>query len=139
MSRKTERKLIKMMGIWQIIDGVITILYYGIYQQSIGAQHLDDVFAEVRMIGSVYGNMLVFISMFGTLLILLGLLNLMLALRYVKDGQVHVKIGIFLMVEAFFSYFILDIISLILGMSAGVILLAKNKSISVQEKINLES
>lgn len=132
MSRKTERNLIKLMGILQIIDGVITILYYGIYQQSIGSNHLEGTFAEIRTISSMYGNILVFIGMFGTLLILLGLINLMLALRYIKDNRVHVKIGVFLMLEALFSYFILDIISLILGMSAGVIMLAKNKGIKMQ-------
>lgn len=136
ISRKTERRLIKVMGIWQIIDGMITILYYGIYQQMTGAEYLKGAFAEVCAINDMFGNVFILISVFGMLLIVLGMLNLLFALRYVKDSQVHIGIGIVLIIEAVISYFMLDIISMVLGMSAGVILLARNKSIQVHVRNN---
>lgn len=124
MSRKQERLLIKIIGIWQIIDGMITIIYYGIFQRGNG------------MIGfkpAVYPNgYMIVITSFGSILIALGIINLLLSKRYIKDNQVHWKIGFFLLVESVLSYIVLDVVSAIIGMTATIILMAKNKSLKVK-------
>lgn len=126
MSRKKERVLIALMGIWQIIDGLLTIFVYGFYQQKLnqGTNAMSLVARE--------SNAFMLICTFGALLIGLGLANLVISKRYVKDNQVCVKLGIFLLIQALFSYFILDIISLVIGMVAGVVMLAKNKRIRLE-------
>ncbi|MBO0481191.1 hypothetical protein [Candidatus Enterococcus courvalinii] len=131
MERKRERQLIRIMGIWQILDGVLTIGIYGFYQQQIFSGMVESNLAQLNAIDALFGNVFLFVCTFGTLLIGLGLANLVISHRYVKDNQVNIKIGVYLLVQGLFSYLILDIISLALGMTAGIILLARNKGIKL--------
>lgn len=131
MERKRERQLIRIMGIWQILDGVLTIGIYGLYQKQIFSGMVESNLAQLNAIDALFGNVFLFVCTFGTLLIGLGLANLVISKRYVKDNQVNIKIGVYLLVQGLFSYLILDIISLALGMTAGIILLARNKGIKL--------
>jgi len=134
MSRKKERTLIKIMGIWQIIDGLITIMFYGIYQEFFAQNNSSSFSTQYHGMNALFGNAFLFVCGFGTLLIGLGLFNLIASQKYVKDDQIITSIGVVLLIQAFFSYMIFDVISLILGMSAAVILLAKNKSIRLNSQ-----
>ncbi|MBX8937679.1 MULTISPECIES: hypothetical protein [Enterococcus] len=134
MSRKKERTLIKIMGIWQIIDGLITIMFYGIYQEFFAQNNSSSFSTQYHGMNALFGNAFLFVCGFGTLLIGLGLFNLIASQKYIKDDQVITSIGVVLLIQAFFSYMIFDVISLILGMSAAVILLAKNKSIRLNSQ-----
>lgn len=134
MSRKKERTLIKIMGIWQIIDGLITIMFYGIYQEFFAQNNMSSFSTQYHGMNALFGNAFLFVCGFGTLLIGLGLFNLIASQKYIKEDQVITSIGVVLLIQAFFSYMIFDVISLILGMSAAVILLAKNKSIRLNSQ-----
>lgn len=134
MSRKKERTLIKIMGIWQIIDGLITIMFYGIYQEFFAQNNMSSFSTQYHGMNALFGNAFLFVCGFGILLIGLGLFNLIASQKYIKDDQVITSIGVVLLIQAFFSYMIFDVISLILGMSAAVILLAKNKSIRLNSQ-----
>lgn len=134
MSRKKERTLIKIMGIWQIIDGLITIMFYGIYQEFFAQNNSSSFSTQYHGMNALFGNAFLFVCGFGILLIGLGLFNLIASQKYIKDDQVITSIGVVLLIQAFFSYMIFDVISLILGMSAAVILLAKNKSIRLNSQ-----
>ncbi|MGM9902422.1 MAG: hypothetical protein ACI32O_00635 [Enterococcus sp.] len=122
------------MGIWQIIDGLVTIIFYGLSKQwelfGINQANLS----YLKQLNDHYGNIFLFICTFGIFLIGLGMINLLLSQKYIKDDQEHFKIGLYLLVQGIIAYFILDFISLILGMTAGVLLLAKNKSIRLNKK-----
>jgi len=119
MSRKQEQLLITVMGIWQIIDGMLTIIYYGIFQRGNGMLGLSP---------AVYPNgYMMVITGFGTLLITLGIINLLLSRRYIKDDQVYWKIGFFLLFESVLSFIVLDLISAVLGLTAAILLMAKTK------------
>lgn len=126
MSRKQERILVRIMGIWQIIDGLITVIYYGFFQQGHGFIGISE---------SVYpsGYMIV-VSTFGVFLIGLGLFNLILSYRYIKDNQMYRGIGVFLIIQAITLYFLLDLVSVVLSIAAGVILLSKNKGLRLATK-----
>lgn len=134
MSRKRERMLMKIMGIWQIIDGLITILFYGIYQEFFAHHSTSSFSTQYNGMNALFGNAFLFICGFGTLLIGLGLFNLIASQKYVRDDEVIRSIGVVLVIQALFSYLIFDVISLVLGMSAAVILLAKNKSIRLSSQ-----
>ena len=134
MSRKKERVLVQVMGAWQILDGVITILLYGLGNTFnlpiIGTANIE----YLNELNNTYGGIFVLICSFGIILIGLGMTNLMLARRYIKDGKEHFKIGFFILGQGLFSYFIMDIISLVLGIIAGVLILAKNKPIRLSKE-----
>lgn len=126
MSRKIERRLVTILGTWQIIDGLITIFYYGLYKYG---WQVNNVSGVDQLSQTIYSNLFTVSNTFGILLIALGLSNLVLSSRYLKDNQIHLKIGIYLLVQVAFSYLVFDLISVVLGISAAVILLSKNKSI----------
>lgn len=132
MNRKLERRLVYFAGVWQIIDGVITILFYGSYirKQASNIEGLSYEYA--KGLDSIFGSIYSFIGMFGVLLIGLGLLNLYFAKRHLKDSTLAYKVPFWLIGTGIFSYFIMDIPSLILCMSAGVIALSKNKSLKLK-------
>ncbi|TRZ38045.1 hypothetical protein CEQ21_21775 [Niallia circulans] len=130
MNRRLERNLVIIAGIWQIIDGLLTILVYGTLKKIEGASLIENTsFAYMKAMESVVGSIYIFIGIFGSILIGLGLFNLVCAKKYIKDDHVHVKVALWLLVCGVMSYFIMDIISVVLYMSAGMIMLAKNKSI----------
>ncbi|HWJ78731.1 MAG TPA: hypothetical protein VNR61_11715 [Niallia sp.] len=139
MNRKLERNLVRIAGIWQIIDGLITILIYGTYKKVEGASLIENTsFVYMKAIESVVGSIYIFIGIFGAILIALGMFNLVCAHKYIKDNQVHVKVAIWFIICGLISYVIMDIFSVILCISAGVIILAKNKSIKQLNRTNKE-
>lgn len=133
MSRNLERKLIMILGTWQIIDGLITIFYYGLYKYG---WKVSDLSSSSDVSEVIYSNLFTVTTTFGILLISLGLVNILISHKYLKDNQISQKIGVFLIIQAIFAYMIFDIISVVLGISAAIILLSKNKSI--KKNINLE-
>ena len=132
MSRKLERTLVKGMGIWQIIDGLITVIIYGFYYQKILPNNLQINGRDMSAYGS---SMFILTCSFGTLLLGLGLINLVISNKYIRDDQVMKRIAYFILLQAVFSYFVVDYISLVLSIASGVLLLAKNKSIQMSVKI----
>lgn len=126
MSRNLERKLIMILGTWQILDGLITIFYYGLYKYG---WKVSDLSSSSDVSEVIYSNLFTVTTTFGILLISLGLVNILISHKYLKDNQISQKIGIFLIIQAIFAYMIFDIISVVLGISAAIILLSKNKSI----------
>lgn len=127
MNRKAERRMATLMGIWQVIDGLITILYFGLYKLAplsgkMGAQAIDQTNQTVN------SSMFTLTCTFGSLLIGLGILNLVTAKRYMKDSQRDKKFGLFFLGQGLFSYFILDIPSMVLGIACGVVYFAKSKA-----------
>lgn len=124
ISRKNERTLFRIVGIWQVIQGVFTILYYSIMNR------MSTVSSLHHLLNSDYDTVLIMaiINIFGSLMIGLGIFNLVVSKNYMKDSSLT-KTGYWILLNSIFSYLIFDIISLVFGMSALVIYFAKNKSI----------
>ncbi|BCA86714.1 hypothetical protein EsVE80_22370 [Enterococcus saigonensis] len=129
MNRKKERLLIRILAAWQITDGLITIIYYGFYRSYILPNH-----GSKDMLVSPYGNIFLLVATFGILLIGLGIANLLIARCSLKDNQINVKIGVWLLAQTALSYLMMDIPGVVLSVCTAVILLAKNKTI----KLNLQ-
>lgn len=128
MNRRLERKLIFIGAIWEIITGVITIFFYAslIKKQGLGVK--ETSFAKIEAVNSIFGSLYMFSVSFGMLFIALGLINLFLA-KNLKDHDVTVKVPIWFLFIGLASYFMMDIPSSLMFLSAGILALAKNKSI----------
>lgn len=124
MNRKLERRMLVIMGIWQILDGLVTILYYGFYKLAPLTGKIGNQVAD-QASQSVNSSMFTLTCTFGSLLIGLGILNLVVSKRYLKDQQQGKKVGFFILAQGLFSYFVLDLPSMILSFSIGVIYFAK--------------
>ncbi|MEH6991838.1 hypothetical protein V7075_03915 [Neobacillus drentensis] len=128
MTRKLERKLIYIGAIWEMITGLITILLYASYIKKQGLGVKETSFAKVEAIQSVFGSLYMFSVTFGMLFIAIGLINFLVA-KNLKDNEVTVKVPIWLFIIGLASYFLMDILSSLMFLSAGILALAKNKSI----------
>lgn len=130
MSRNIERKLVYVVGSWQLVHGLFTILYYSIFQRNTVSTAIYYQFDGMLSAGTIFAV----INTFGTLVMGVGLFNLVVAKNYMKDNTISKKIGAWLILIGLFSYFIMDMPSLVLAMSAGILYLAKNKSIKVNHR-----
>lgn len=130
-----ERKLVIALGIWQILDGVITIIFYGLFKRHQFSQISDLTYQNAKELDSLFSSTFIIISIFGTLLIGLGLFNLVVAKRYLKNQAVSLKWIMWLLTVAVFSLFVMDIVSLVLASSSVVSLFAKRSAIK-KIKIN---
>lgn len=124
MKRDFERKLLYILSIWQIIDGIITCGYYGIFISLTNTMNKKTL---------IPGYTIVTIGL-GGFLIILGLMNSFVLKNQIKDNQVLDSYVWLLIVESIISYLIMDIIGLILLISIIVIALAKNKAIKVSNQ-----
>lgn len=131
ITRKFEKRIVYTLGVWQIIDGLITILFYGMHQKNRIMNSSDGILEQNHALESIFGSIFNFITIFGLFLIGMGLINMVVAKNHIKDTRVNYKVGFWLLLVGLLSYFIMDILSMILSLSAGVIYLAKNKSIQM--------
>ncbi|MBE6183507.1 hypothetical protein [Heyndrickxia ginsengihumi] len=127
MSRRLERGLIYCTGIWQIVDGLLTIFLYGLYIKKQGSKAAGLNIPEMHAMQSLFGSIFNFVVIFGFFLIIIGLVNLYLGKYLLKDGVILWRTPIWFLSCGIISYFMMDVVSLFLLMSSGVITLAKNK------------
>lgn len=129
MKSSMERRVVSLLGIWQLVDGVITIIFYGLFKRYQFSQLSELSYQNAKALDSLFGSTFIFISLFGTLLIGLGLFHLVLAKRYMKEDTTSKKWLVWLSVVSLFSLLVMDIISLILAVISLVLLVAKRQAI----------
>lgn len=135
MSRKFERKLTTIIGAWQIIDGLLTIIAFGAYIKMTGRSDGQLLSGQaVKAVSSIFGSLYTFTVAFGGLLVALGLLNLYFAKTYLKDNQKSYKFPIYLLCLGIVAYFCMDVVTVGLAVIAGIVALSKNKSIKAQRQ-----
>lgn len=135
MSNKMEKTLVYIASGWQLLDGLITIFIYAPYIKQKGLNAAGLTFVEKEGLNSLLGSIYSVASIYGILLILLGFITIYITRSYLKEGIVPGKVPFWFLICGIFSYFTMDIISLILYMGAGIIILAKNRSLKIYEKI----
>ncbi|WP_259545311.1 hypothetical protein MHI39_12425 [Heyndrickxia sp. FSL K6-6286] len=136
MSNKMERIIVYTAAIWQLLDGFITVFIYGPYIRNKGANINGLSYGEKKGLESIFGSIYSFVSIYGILLILLGLVTIYFTKTYMKNDIVPKKVPFWFLLCGIISYFTMDIISLVLYMGAGIIILAKNRSLKMYAKSN---
>ncbi|EKN71559.1 hypothetical protein BABA_00955 [Neobacillus bataviensis LMG 21833] len=129
MNRKLERRLIMVGSIWQIVSGLLTIFVYASYIKNEGLNSSYNTLAKLEAAQSIFGSMYMFSVTFGMLFVILGILNFVLA-KTLKDDKAEVKKPIWFILLGLASYLVMDLLGSLMFLSAGILALAKNKSIS---------
>ncbi|MGM7719730.1 hypothetical protein [Metabacillus sp. Hm71] len=138
MSRKLERRFIRIGAIWQIVSGLLTIFVYASFIKKEGLNSSYNTIAQLEAAQSVFGSLYMFSVSFGMIFVILGILNLVLA-KSLKDDQAEMKKPIWFIVLGVASYFVMDVLGSIMFLSAGVLALAKNKSIAKLGNYHLQN
>ncbi|QCJ40781.1 hypothetical protein FAY30_02030 [Bacillus sp. S3] len=129
MNRKLERRLIMVGSTWQIVSGLVTIFVYASYIKNEGLNSSYNTLAKLEAVQSIFGSLYMFSVSFGMLFVILGIVNFVLA-KTLKDDKAEVKKPIWFILLGFSSYLMMDLLGALMFLSAGIVALAKNKSIS---------
>ncbi|MGX6443929.1 hypothetical protein ACWM35_12005 [Neobacillus sp. K501] len=129
MNRKLERRLIMVGSAWQIVSGLLTIFVYASYIKNEGLNSSYNTLAKLEAAQSIFGSLYMFTVSFGMLFVILGIVNFVLA-KSLKDDQAEVKKPIWFILLGGASYLVMDLLGSLMFLSAGILALAKNKSIS---------
>ncbi|WML42198.1 hypothetical protein RCG19_11620 [Neobacillus sp. OS1-2] len=129
MNRKLERRLAMVGSIWQIVSGLLTIFVYASYIKNEGLNSSYNTLAKWEAAQSIFGSLYMFSVTFGMLFVILGMVNFVLA-KTLKDDQAEVKKPIWFLLVGLASYLVMDLLGSLMFLSAGILALAKNKSIS---------
>ncbi len=138
MTRKLERRLVLIGSIWQITSGLLTIFLYASYIKSEGLKTSHNSIATLEAVQSVFGSLYMFSVSFGMLFVILGIINIILS-KTLKDDKTEVKKPIWFIFLGLASYFVMDILGSLMFLSAGILALAKNKSISKLTNYQLQN
>lgn len=133
MSRAFERRLIYAACIWQLITGFATAFIYSVYLKNAGSQTGDLSVLEAKAVASVFDSLYTFTVTYGLFFMAVASLNFIFVRKFVKDGTIQYKLPVCWICLAVLFYFLTDYLSLMLCLLAGVIALAKNKSIQNQK------
>ena len=130
ISRKIERCFILIAGIWQILNGLITIFIYASYHRRQGLDLIDYsvTIIEAEAISQLFGSIYMFIVTFGMIYVIAGILLIYLS-RKMTDNRVLYVIPIVVVTMGLIAYFVMDVISVIFCLLTGLLALSKNKAI----------
>lgn len=123
MSRKVERKLCQIGGIWNILTGTITLFFYSTW---IKTNLFENMNGETRGLNFLSENLNLVVMTFGLIFILVGCLNLILAAR-IENQAVIKKMPIWFLIWGLISFFTVDIVGVLCYLLASFLLLTKNK------------
>jgi hypothetical protein len=138
VNRKLERRLVMLGSIWQIVSGLLTIFVYASYVKKQGMHSSYDTFAKLEAAQSIFGSLYMFSVSFGMLFVILGASNIVLA-RTFKDDKVEMKKPVWFIILGLASYLVMDILGSLMFLSAGILALAKNKSITKMANYHLQN
>lgn len=129
VNRKLERRLVMVGSIWQIVSGLLTIFVYASYIKNEGLNKSFNTLPNLEAAQSIFGSLYMFSVAFGMLFVILGIVNYVLA-KTLKDDKVEVKKPFWFILLGVASYLVMDLLGALMFLSAGILALAKNKSIS---------
>jgi hypothetical protein len=127
VNRKLERRLVLIGAIWEIFTGTVTILFYASVIKKQGLSVRETSFEKMEAIQSLFGSMYMFAVTFGMIFITLGFINLYL-MNKLDEQKIEVKLPVWFIFVGLGSYLLMDIPGAVLYFSAGILALAKNKS-----------
>lgn len=128
MNRKMERVVIRVGGIWNIINGALTLFLVSPWVKS---GLFENLSGQTRGLNYLSENLNTFVTTYCLLYIFLGVLNLYLSTR-IEDETAPRAIPIWFFLFGLVSFMMVDIISAVTYIVASVISLSKNKAVRVR-------
>lgn len=125
MTRKVERILCRIGGIWNIITGAITLFFYSPWVKSNLFLNMNG---ETKGLNFLSENINLFVMTFGLVFILVGSFNLVLATKIDNHASLK-KVPIWFFIWGLISFFTVDIIGVLCYLPASFLIVIKNKSI----------
>lgn len=125
MNRKWDRIWARIGGIWNIINGAITLFLYSPWIKN---NLFTTMNGDTKGLNYVSESVNSVVIIYGLIYFLMGAINLYLVNR-LEDDTIQHKIPIWYCIFGFASYLMVDPISTITFVISGVFGLARNKAL----------
>ena len=131
MTRKTERTLLFIGSIWNLITSLLTMFSYHTWFNREGAQQLESIDTGTLILGThLIDNISKVILTFGLFVFVGSIVNFFIAIK-LKDDRVQPKVMIWIASWGIIQLVSMDILGFIIYMIAFVIYFAKNKAVKI--------
>jgi len=137
MKRTLERNLLRGGAIWNLINGMVTILGYATWIKTSGIGALSSgMSADINFDGSLIDSVYTIAVGYGILQLIIGVFNLIIV-RRMRNNQIQKRVVFWLGGLLIFSVVTLDVIGIIIYSVLFVIYQSRNKAIRLANQMSL--
>lgn len=137
MKRTLERNLLRGGAIWNIINGMVTILGYATWIKTSGIGALSSgLSSDINFDGSLIDSVYTIAVGYGIFQLIIGVFNLIIV-RRLRNNQIQKRVVVWLGGLLLFSVATLDVIGIIIYSVLFVIYQSRNKAIRLANQLYL--
>ncbi|UUX35389.1 hypothetical protein [Fundicoccus culcitae] len=139
MTRTLERNILRFGAVWNLVNGLITIIGFGSQIRVDGIQGLSDAtMANKDLVGSLIDSVFMVVMAYGLLQIAIGVLNFVVV-RNMRDNKIQKGFIIWLAILMILSLITMDIIGTLIYVVLFVLYLSRNKAIRLQKQLQYQN
>lgn len=137
MKRTLERNLLRGGAIWNLINGMVTILGYATWIKTSGIGALSSgLSSDINFDGSLIDSVYTIAVGYGILQLIIGVFNIIIV-RRLRNNQIQKRVVVWLGGLLLFSVATLDVIGIIIYSVLFVIYQSRNKAIRLANQMSL--
>nr|WP_321292828.1 hypothetical protein [uncultured Trichococcus sp.] len=137
MNRTLERNLLRGGAIWNLINGMVTILGYATWIKTSGIGALSSgMSSDINFDGSLIDSVYTIAVGYGILQLIIGVFNIIIV-RRLRNNQIQKRVVVWLGGLLLFSIGTLDVIGIIIYSVLFVIYQSRNKAIRLANQMSL--
>ncbi|WP_320164077.1 hypothetical protein [uncultured Trichococcus sp.] len=137
MNRTLERNLLRGGAIWNLINGMVTILGYATWIKTSGIGALSSgMSSDINFDGSLIDSVYTIAVGYGILQLIIGVFNI-IVVRRLRNNQIQKRVVVWLGGLLLFSIGTLDVIGIIIYSVLFVIYQSRNKAIRLANQMSL--
>ncbi len=137
MKRTLERNLLRGGAVWNLINGMVTILGYATWIKTSGIGALSSgLSADINFDGSLIDSVYTIAVGYGILQLIIGVFNLIIV-RRLRNNHIQKRVVMWLGGLLLFSVATLDVIGIIIYSVLFVIYQSRNKAIRLANQMSL--
>jgi hypothetical protein len=137
MKRTLERNLLRGGAIWNLINGMVTILGYATWIKTSGIGALSSgMSSDINFDGSLIDSVYTIAVGYGILQLIIGVFNI-IVVRRLRNNQIQKRVVVWLGGLLLFSISTLDVIGIIIYSVLFVIYQSRNKAIRLANQMSL--
>ena len=137
MKRTLERNLLRGGAIWNLINGMVTILGYATWIKTSGIGALSSgMSSDINFDGSLIDSVYTIAVGYGILQLIIGVFNILIV-RRLRNNQIQKRVVVWLVGLLLFSISTMDVIGIIIYSVLFVIYQSRNKAIRLANQMSL--
>lgn len=137
MKRTLERNLLRGGAIWNLINGMATILGYATWIKTSGIGALSSgMSSDINFDGSLIDSVYTIAVGYGILQLIIGVFNIIIV-RRLRNNQIQKRVVVWLGGLLLFSISTMDVIGIIIYSVLFVIYQSRNKAIRLANQMSL--